>query len=102
MISLTVLISKSVCMDCIWRKTCQKLERLNGGDDKRNNPGHTNDIFELIILTCSTKNYDRSYKTGDDNKKNSGMYYCTECGTMHHEWSSIGRSHKRVLRHRIP
>lgn len=71
--------------------------------DKRNNPGHTNDIFEVIILTCSTKNCDRSYKIGGDKTdKKEGMYYCTECGVMHHEWSRIGRSHKRILSNRIP
>ena len=71
--------------------------------DTRNNPGHTNDIFEVIVLTCSTKNIDRSYKTGGDKAdQKNGMYYCTECGTMHHEWSSLGRSHRRILGNRIP
>lgn len=94
---------KSVCMDCIWKKSCQKLERINGIGDKRNNPGHTNDIFEVIVLTCSTKNCDRSYGTGDDKiDKKEGMYYCTECHIMHHEWSGIGRMHKKVLDNIIP
>ena len=90
-------------MDCVWRKTCQKLERLNESDDKRNNPGHTNGMFEIIVLTCSTKNCDRSYKIGGDKSdRKVGMYYCTECGSMHHESSSIGRSHRRIQEHRIP
>lgn len=101
MVYLAVLISKSVCADCTWKKSCQKLERFNGDVDKRNNPGHTKEIFEIIILTCSTKNCDRSSKIGDDKKKVSGMYYCVECGTMHHEQSSIGRSHKKILDNRI-
>ncbi len=59
---------KSVCIDCIWKNSCQKLERLNGSGDKRDNPGHAKEIFEIIIRKCSTKNCDRlkcgrSYKT---------------------------------------
>lgn len=95
-------MTKSACVDCIWKKSCQKLERINGIGDKRTNPGHTNEVFEVIILTCSTKNYDRLYKTGGDKAdREKGMYYCTECGAMHHERSSIGRSHRRIL-NRIP
>lgn len=90
-------MAKSICVDCVWKKSCQKLERIKNIDDSRKNPGHTNDAFEVIILSCSTKNYDRSYKIGGDEvEKLVGMYYCTECGIMHHEWSSIGRSHKRI------
>ena len=96
-------MSKSVCMDCVWRKTCQKLERINGGGDKRKNPGRAKEIFEIIVYSCSTKNCDRTYKIGGDKSdKKVGMYYCTECGAMHHEWSAIGRSHKRILENRIP
>lgn len=65
--------------------------------DKRNNPGHTNDVFEVIIYTCSAKNCDRSYKIGGETDKKMGMYYCTECGIVHHEWSGIGRMHKKIL-----
>lgn len=63
---MTVLIRKSLCMDCMWQKSCQKLERLNGDGDKRINPGHIKDMFEVIILKCSAKNCDRSYKTGGE------------------------------------
>jgi hypothetical protein len=95
-------MSKSTCNDCVWKRSCQKLERLNGDEDKRNNPGRAKEIFEIIVLTCSTKNCDRSYKMGGDKAdKKGGMYYCTECRAMHHEWSGIGRSHKRILVNRI-
>ncbi len=95
-------MTKSVCIDCIWKKSCQKLERFNGDDDKRNNPGHTKEIFEIIIYNCSAKNFDRSYRTGGEKEdKKVGMYYCTECGTMHHEWSGVGRSHRKILDNRI-
>jgi hypothetical protein len=66
---------KSACMDCIWKNSCQKLERFDCDDDKRNNPEHTKEIFEIIILRCSTKNCDRSYKTGGEKEdKKEGMY----------------------------
>ena len=86
-------MSKSVCADCIWKKSCQKLERLNGDGDKRNNPGHTRDIFEVIVINCSTKNYDRSYKADG---KDSALYYCTECMSMHRNNSRIGMMHKKI------
>lgn len=96
-------------MDCVWKKSCQRLERINGSD-KKGNHNHKGDIFEVIIITCSIKNYDRSYKVGDggrDNKggdsidRKQGMYYCVECSGMHHEWSSIGRLHKKILDNRV-
>ena len=86
-------MAKSVCIDCTWKKSCKKLERINGIGDKRNNPGHTNDVFEVIILTCSTKNCDRSYRTG---KEDGSLYYCTKCDMMHHSNSRIGIVHKKV------
>ena len=90
-------MAKSVCVDCVWRKTCQKLERLNGDDDKRNNPGHTKERFEIIVLTCSTKNCDRTYKTGkEDEKEDGSLYYCTKCEMMHHSNSRIGIVHKKI------
>lgn len=61
--------------------------------DTRNNPGHTNDVFEVIILTCSTKNCDRSYMAG---KEDGSLYYCTKCDMMHHSNSRIGIVHKNV------
>lgn len=63
-------------------------------DDSRDNPGHSNTKFEVIIVTCSMKNIDRSYRIGRDD---TGMYYCTECGQMHHEKSRIGKLHKKNL-----
>ena len=91
---MTVLLTKSICIDCIWKKSCQKLERINGIGDKRNNPGYTNEVFEVIIHTCSTKNYDRSYKAG---KEDRYLYYCKECDMMHHSNSRIGIVHKKVM-----
>lgn len=85
---------KSVCVDCIWRNSCQRLARIQGIGDHRNSR-HNVDVFEIIILTCSLKNYDRSYRTEDkDGKK---LYYCTECGQMHQELSRIGINHKAKM-----
>lgn len=86
-----VLVRKSICQDCVWIESCQAFSRINHIDDKRNNPGHTNQKFEVIIITCSLKDIDRSYRMDT----NSGMYYCTECNQMHHEKSRIGKLHKK-------
>jgi hypothetical protein len=59
-------MARSACIDCGWKNSCQKLERLNCDNDERNNPGHTNGMFGIIILICSAKNCDRSYKTGGE------------------------------------
>lgn len=124
---MSVILSKSVCADCIWKKSCQRLERINGSDnrgdghkddnDDKDSHGHRGDIFDVVIIRCSIKNCDRSYKMGDSieydkrrGERNSGkndeggdntdrkqgMHYCVECSGMHHEWSSIGRLHKKV------
>lgn len=61
--------------------------------DSRNNPGHTNDVFIAIIIQCSMRNCDRSYK-GDDEESRK-LYYCTECESMHHSNSRIGKFHKK-------
>ena len=61
--------------------------------DGRNSPDHKNYILEAIIVNCSIKNYDRSYSSGGDE---SGMYYCTECASMHQAWSRIGKLHKKI------
>ncbi len=87
-------MNKSVCMDCEWKNSCQRLERVNT-QDGRIAHDRRNDIFEIIIISCSLKNYDRSYKTGGDKEEN-GMYYCLECNQMHHEWSGVGRLHKKI------
>lgn len=89
---MTVIIEKSICSDCVWKDTCQRLERVNNVD-KRNNPGHTKDIFDVVILRCSLKNFDRSYKDDEGNVINY-LYYCTKCGMMHRSNSRIGISHK--------
>lgn len=73
---MTVITTSSTCIDCIWKNSCQKLERLNCDGDKRNNPGHTKDMFEIIILICSAKNCDRSYKTGGE-KEDKKDEICT-------------------------
>lgn len=81
-----------MCIDCIWIGSCNSFKKVDEMRDRRNNPGHLNDIFEAIIVTCSNKNYDRSYKMGND----KGMYYCPECQQMHHDFSRIGRLHKKI------
>ncbi len=78
-----------------------------------NGIGKNIDIFDVVITKCSLKNLDRSYKTtikmkttinmnknemknGDIyNHCSGGMYYCTECLSMHHENSRIGKLHKK-------
>ena len=68
--------------------------------DRRNNPGHTNDVFEVIVVQCSMKNYDRSYRSYRSGDKDSTLYYCIECGTMHRNDSRIGKLHKKYLNFR--
>lgn len=94
MIYLTVLTKKSVCVDCIWIDSCQTFKKIDEIRDNRQNPGHPNDILEAVIINCSNKNYDRSY--GSEDKGEGSMYYCVECGSMHHGNSRIGRSHKKI------
>jgi hypothetical protein len=89
---MSVLIKKSICLDCIWKDSCQKLYKLHEMcDSKMVNPGKPVDIFDIIIITCSLKNYDRSYS------KSEGMYYCVDCSAMHHEQSRIGKLHKNAM-----
>lgn len=90
---MTVIIQKSMCHDCIWKETCGNLKKINDMRDSRNSPGHVNDVFEVIIVQCSIKNYDRLYKSRD---KDSTLYYCTECGAMHRNDSRIGKLHKKI------
>ena len=61
--------------------------------DGRNNPGHTNEVFEAVIVQCSMKDYDRSYSSGE---KDSTLYYCVECEKMHRNDSRIGKLHKKI------
>ena len=65
-------------------------------DTRGANPGRPVDIFDVIIITCSLKNFDRSYRCGNSNE---GMYYCIDCNAMHHEKSRIGKLHKRNETH---
>ena len=60
------------------------------------NTGRPRDTFDVIVAKCSLKNFHRSYN-GDNNRRNGGMYYCTECLSMHHENSRIGKLHKREI-----
>lgn len=60
--------------------------------DNRCNPDHTNYILKVIVIGCSLKNYDRSYKIED--KEGNKLYYCTQCRQMHRESSRIGINHK--------
>lgn len=82
-----------MCVDCKWKDSCQTLKKIDEIRDRRQNSGHTNDTFEVVIYQCSIKNYDRSYKTDKDDKS---LYYCTECNSMHHSSSRIGKLHKKI------
>jgi hypothetical protein len=89
---MSILITKSVCVDCVWKDSCQKLHKLHEMcDSKRIYPGKPTDVFDVVVVTCSLKNFDRTYS------KNSivGMYYCTECNAMHHANSRIGKLHRK-------
>lgn len=93
---MSVMTKKSVCVDCNGKDSCQKLKKLHEMcDSKRTNPARSNDVFDVVVLNCSLKNYDRSYKlrSGDGRE---GMYYCTLCHSMHHEVSRIGVFHKKL------
>lgn len=86
---------KSVCIDCAWKDSCQKLKKLHEMCDTRIvNPDRPVDIFDVIIVTCSLKNFDRSYRCGSSTE---GMYYCIDCNAMHHEKSRIGKLHKKAM-----
>lgn len=61
-------------------------------DTREASPKRPVDIFDVIVITCSLKNFDRSYRCSHSNE---GMYYCTECKAMHHEWSRVGKLHKK-------
>ena len=90
---MTVIIQKSICHDCIWKDSCGSLKKIDEMRDRRNNPGHINSLFEAIIVQCSMKDYDRSY----NGEKDSSLFYCLECGTMHRNDSRIGMMHKKKM-----
>lgn len=92
-----MIIEKSVCNDCIWTDSCQKLHKLREMCGVRNsNDERQQDIFDVIVVKCSLKNFDRSYN-GNKNRRSGGMYYCTECMSMHHVNSRIGKLHNRDI-----
>ena len=93
-----VLIKKSVCLDCVWKHSCGKLQRICECGDERDNPGHVRDIFDVVVITCSTKNYDRSYK--GIKEEEGKLYYCEECSSMHHSNSRIGKLHKKDMQNK--
>jgi hypothetical protein len=91
---VSVLIKKSICVGCTWKDSCQKLHKLHEMcDSKRVYPGKPVDVFDVIVVTCSLKDFDRSYKSGND----VGMFYCKDCNAMHHENSRIGKLHKKYM-----
>ena len=63
-------------------------------DSEGTDPGRSVDTFDIIITTCSLKNFDRSYGRGSNTE---GMYYCTECNAMHHKNSRVGKLHKKAM-----
>jgi len=91
---MSILVEKSVCIDCVWKDSCQKLHKLHEMcDSKRVNPGKPVDVFDVIVTTCSLKDFDRSYNNGNS----VGMYYCQICCSMHHESSRIRKAHKKAM-----
>ncbi len=53
--NMVVIIEKSICKDCKWIESCQRLSRVNIQDTR-------GDKFTVIIEECGVKNIDRSYK----------------------------------------
>jgi hypothetical protein len=91
---MSILITRSVCIDCVWKDSCQKLHKLHEMcDSKRVYHGKPVERFDVIVTTCSLKDFDRTYKNGN----NVGMYYCQDCCSMHHESSRIGKLHKKTV-----
>lgn len=91
---MSILVKKSICLDCTWKDSCQKLHKLHEMcDARRINPGKPVDVFDVVVINCSLKNFDRSYKNGNE----EGMYYCMSCHAMHREQSRIGRLHKKIV-----
>lgn len=120
---MTVIIEKSICVDCDGRNTCQRLKRLSPGltirdemiqkyehgDIKKDEllyklistrSGRPKDIFEVIIVTCSMKNqYSFRKKNSvltEKQKEENVLYYCNLCKSMHRLNSTMGRAHKPI------
>ena len=106
---MAILIGKSICIDCVWKDSCQKLYRLRDMCGPDNNSSERSskrpserpsekpserpvDIFDVIVKQCSLKNFDRSYRKDDSME---GMYYCPDCHAMHHGNSKVGKLHKK-------
>lgn len=51
---MTVNIEKSVCKDCRWIESCQRLANVNTKETR-------NDAFIVVIEECGIWNIDRGY-----------------------------------------
>lgn len=109
---MSVIIEKSVCVDCIGKDTCQRLKRLNPQSTIRDDlissfktdtlsckhlesrGGRPKEIFELIIATCSMKKQCIERKRFNLHNVTNLLRYCKLCQTMHRETSKIGIAHK--------
>lgn len=112
---MSVLIEKSICVDCVCKDTCQRLKRLNPGSTIRDDllrefktdslsckliegrGGRPKEIFELIIATCSMKKQCIERKKFRLHEVTNPLKYCRLCQTMHPENSKIGLLHKVYL-----
>lgn len=127
---MSVIIEKSVCVDCQGLSSCMRLKRLNHGKTIRDeltklykgvdvgkpsdievykNPDRKIEIFEVIISKCSLKEqYEMRKKRGqlsNEEKEDNTLYYCNICKSMHKESSELGKSHKeesmRLFKERV-
>lgn len=111
---MTVIIEKSICVDCDGRNTCQRLKRLNPGISIRDELiqkyesgneflcklvksriGRPKEVFEVIIVTCSMKEQQNKRKKFTVRDAVSPLYYCNLCQMMHRDNSELGIAHKR-------
>lgn len=85
---MTVIVNKSVCIDCDGVSTCMRLKRLNPGTNIRDSftklydgvdvgkpsevklykkEGREKEVFEIIIVNCSMKaQYEMRKKKGSE------------------------------------
>lgn len=115
---MSVIVEKSVCAGCDGRDTCQRLKRLTpgltirdeiiqkceSGDIKKDEllckpvksrVGRPEEVFEMIIVTCSLKGQYSERKRLGSTKDDIGMYYCILCKSMHSKKSGVGIAHKK-------
>lgn len=62
---MSLILEESVCSSCKWTTSCMVFKKINGISDNREfelNTNHEKDIIDIVVKTCSLKNYDRSYK----------------------------------------